>query len=74
MPMSGKQRTLVWRAAIAAIVAIVGTLVALYATDTIGGDRNDCSNQSVCGHDNNTNFGNSPGIIDESTTSRGSNK
>ncbi|MGW1886895.1 hypothetical protein [Streptomyces sp. NPDC001970] len=58
--MSGHQRTRVWLAALAALVAIAGTLVTLFATDTIGGDRNECSNQTVCGHDNNTNFGNGP--------------
>ncbi|WP_330460634.1 hypothetical protein OIB37_29395 [Streptomyces sp. NBC_00820] len=35
-------------------MAIVGVL---FATDTIGGDRNECSNQAVCGHDNTTTIG-----------------
>ncbi|WP_432159083.1 MULTISPECIES: hypothetical protein [unclassified Streptomyces] len=74
MPMSGLQRTQVWRAAIAAIVAIVGTLVALFATDTIGGDRNECSNQAVCGHGNDTNFGNPPDPTTDRTASQESNR
>ncbi|MFD0119600.1 hypothetical protein ACFVZL_34820 [Streptomyces sp. NPDC058320] len=74
MPMSGQQRTQVWRAAIAALVAIVGTLVALFATDTIGGDRNECSNQAVCGHDNDTNFGNSSGPTGDRTDSQEPNR
>lgn len=74
MPMSGQQRTRVWLAVIAAIVAIAGTLVTLFATDTIGGDRNECSNQAVCGHDNDTNFGNAPGSTGEHATSQESNR
>ncbi|MFR9795101.1 hypothetical protein ACL02U_04215 [Streptomyces sp. MS06] len=67
--MSGQQRTRVWLAAIAAAVTIAGTLVALFATDTIGGDRNECSQQSVCGHDNNTDFGDSSGRAPQSSGS-----
>ncbi|MFE0630935.1 hypothetical protein ACFW3D_28745 [Streptomyces sp. NPDC058864] len=55
--MNGHQRTRVWLAAVAAVVALAGTLVTLFATDTIGGDRNECRDQSVCGHGNTTNFG-----------------
>jgi len=60
MSMSGQQRTRVWLAIIGALVAIAGTLVTLFATDTIGGDRNECSNHAVCGHDNDTDFGGAP--------------
>ncbi|MFD3481357.1 hypothetical protein [Streptomyces sp. NPDC058695] len=74
MPMSGQQRTQVWRAAIAALVAIVGTLVALFATDTIGGDRNECSHQAVCGHDNDTNYGNPSDPTDDQTDSQEPNR
>jgi hypothetical protein len=74
MPMSGQQRAQVWRAAIAALVAIVGTLVALFATDTIGGDRNECSNQAVCGHDNDTNFGNPSDPTDDRTDNQEPNR
>ncbi|MFC7910456.1 hypothetical protein [Streptomyces nigra] len=70
MPMSGQQRTRVWLAVIGAAVALVGTLVTLFATDTIGGDRNECSNQAVCGHDNDTNFGNAPDPSTEETPDR----
>lgn len=54
MPLSGTQKTRLWLAGGSSLVAIVGVL---FATDTIGGDRNECSNQAVCGHDNTTTIG-----------------
>ncbi|MET7285462.1 hypothetical protein [Streptomyces sp. NPDC005573] len=54
MPLSGTQKTRLWLAGASSLVAVVGLL---FATDTIGGDRNECSNHAVCGHDNNTTIG-----------------
>lgn len=63
--MNGRQRAKVWGSGVAAVVAIV---VAIWASSTIGGDSNNCKNQSVCGQGNTTNYGgsNSPTVKEES--------
>ncbi|MFD0375412.1 hypothetical protein [Streptomyces sp. NPDC127112] len=55
--MNSGDRRRVWLAALATLAAIAGTLATLWATDTIGGDKNECRNHAVCGRDNQTNFG-----------------
>ncbi|MFG2616498.1 hypothetical protein ACGFXC_02670 [Streptomyces sp. NPDC048507] len=57
MAMNSADRRRVWLAALATLATLAGVLATLWATDTIGGDRNECRNQSVCGHDNRTDFG-----------------
>ncbi|MFI0238059.1 hypothetical protein [Streptomyces sp. NPDC016845] len=63
--MTDRHRLRVWLALIGAGVAISGTLAGLFATDTIGGDQNRCSNRSVCGHGNTTDFGPAGGAADQ---------
>ncbi|MFE5805357.1 hypothetical protein OG444_33640 [Streptomyces sp. NBC_01232] len=57
MTMNSADRRRVWLAAMATLAAIAGVLATLWATETIGGDRNECRNGAVCGRDNQTNFG-----------------
>ncbi|MFI5999516.1 hypothetical protein ACIA98_03725 [Streptomyces sp. NPDC051366] len=57
MTMNSGDRRRVWLAALATLTAIAGVVATLWATDTIGGDRNECRNHAVCGRDNQTNFG-----------------
>ncbi|MFE2524781.1 hypothetical protein ACFXEL_11145 [Streptomyces sp. NPDC059382] len=65
MTMNSGDRRRVWLAALATLAAIAGVLTTLWATDTIGGDKNECRNLSVCGRNNQTNYG------DGSNTSTG---
>jgi hypothetical protein len=64
MAMSGTQRTRVLLAAIAAVVAIVG---AVWASQSIGGDHNECTGQTVCGQNNHHNNVNSTDGAEEET-------
>ncbi|MFE9253637.1 hypothetical protein [Streptomyces sp. NPDC006879] len=56
MVMSSGDRRRVWLAGLATLTAIAGVLATLWATETIGGDRNECRDHSVCGHHNRTDF------------------
>lgn len=58
--MNSADRRRVWLAALAVLVAVAGVLGTLWATDTIGGDKNECRNHAVCGHDNQTIFDDGP--------------
>ncbi|MEV6583270.1 hypothetical protein AB0M92_34505 [Streptomyces sp. NPDC051582] len=55
--MNTADRRRVWLAALATLATIAGVLATLWATDTIGGDKNECRNHAVCGRENQTNFG-----------------
>ncbi|MFD9411012.1 hypothetical protein ACFWBN_28860 [Streptomyces sp. NPDC059989] len=58
MTMNSADRRRVWLAALATLTAIAGVLATLWATDTIGGDKNECRNHAVCGRDNRINSDN----------------